>query len=140
MCFVCGVVLKVNVETLNGRSKKKSAGAALLENNLDITFLLRKMLQVPCIQLECQLMESGDNPESWISLCDHCTKLIKNARELDEKIRGIREEFRLIQLNVIRKISAGSCEATTEDHDNYQRNSDFERTIRSFVKECKLKC
>lgn len=83
MCFVCGGALAsiVNGES-NWRSRK--TGAALLENNLHVIFLLRELVQVPIVQLEAQLKKSADNPESWIRLCDQCIWFIKKARELEE--------------------------------------------------------
>ncbi len=146
-CFVCGGVLASIVNSsLNWRARKTGASAALLENNLDVIFLLRNLLQVPGIQLEAQLKECGANPEDWISLCYQCTQLIKKARELDEELRKIQKHLKSIQNKVLDKIRAGDLRTTDFDtldanEKAYRGNSagNFESNIRSFVKNRKKK-
>ncbi len=110
--------------------------------NLDVVFLLRNLLHVPSIHLESQLKESGHNPEDWISLCDQCTQLIKNARELDKELQKIQMQLRSIQKQVLEKIRACGEQGTTvdkqEDKETCRKNSTlFGERTKSFVRNCK---
>src|SRR5687768_1276426 len=78
-CFICDCSLQITC--LDDSDK--------LENNLDVIFVLKMVLQVPNIYLENQYRDFGKDPGNWIRFCDHCDRLSGTVRKLGEDIRKI---------------------------------------------------
>lgn len=85
LCFVCCSRVQANRPPQVSQNNQP-----LLSKNLRAVFLLRNLMQVPSSQLEENLKKCG-NPESWISLCYHCSQLTNEALELHQKIVKIRQ-------------------------------------------------
>lgn len=133
-CFICCGASSLKVDEQNNCWDTSRRSASKLEKNLEAVFILKKLLKIPNVLLERQLMESGDNPEDWIRLCDKCTELTEKARKLDVEIKKIERQLKLTEKQVLEKIS------TTDDkklEDNPGNVSIFWRTIRLFVKQSK---
>ncbi len=98
-CFLC-----CSEADISTNENKLGNDLSVLESNLNAIFILRNLLQVPSSQLESYLIEDGRNPEKWITLCAQCTQLTRRAKELDQNIKRIEKELRIIQSQVLSKI------------------------------------
>ncbi len=148
-CFICcvgGASLTNNIFSNNlliesQSSVLKTGGCLLLSSNLEVIFILRKLLEVPGVHLENHLKECGTDPEDWIRLCDKCTELTRNARKLDAEIKKLEKQLRCVRNEVVDKMI--SSRYSQKDNDVNQtaylgNSSTFRENIRSFLKNRKF--
>lgn len=132
-CFICCGAAISKVDEKNNCWEKSDRSASRMEDNLEAIFILKNLLKVPSILLERQLRESGDNPEDWIRLCDQCTHLTGKARKLEREIKKFERHLKLIEKEVLEKISL-----TDDDEQEGDSNGEvhsFPRKIRLFIKQ-----
>lgn len=133
-CFTCSS----KITTKNSVKTNYSS----LSSNINVFFVLRKVLHVPSILLKDQLKESGINPQDWIRLCDQCTHLIKKGRHLHQEITKIEKQFRSVRKQIVENLLGSRL--LKEDYDNLKKKAYLDRNsllfddkIRLFVKTCK---
>lgn len=95
-------------------SVKDQTDDDFLCTNLYVIFVLQKLLQVPNFNLKCNLLELG-NPESWISVCSHCSKLTKRAWKLHQKVVQFNQELKSIKNTVIERAKSSCLPQNVDD-------------------------
>lgn len=142
LCLVCCSKVDLNVSQIivgNGD------GSRLIDKNLGIIFLLRKLLIVPDIMLKRNLKECG-NPEEWgINLCFECILLIRQARDLHGLILKIGRKLKDVQKLIVDKSKQSMLASSPiknkqlgNSKGNNEKKNEIWRRTREFVKNCKL--
>jgi len=76
--------------------KSDNINSQVLSGNLNVFYLLRKVLQVPDNELKKNLISCG-NPAEWIRLCAKCGELTRQAEELYRNLRTIERELNCVE-------------------------------------------
>ncbi len=119
---------------------------SLLSSNLNVIFLLRKVLQVPSELLIGNFKKCG-SPAYWISLCENCSQLTGQAMEHHLQILNLVNQLRSILKLITDKIRYSSV-LSTETFISYhaqdekgsmqEKRLDILKRTREFVTNCEL--
>lgn len=133
LCLICCS----NVDTNKNHESSKTE---LISKNVQVIFLLRNLLQVPSFQLERNLKEYG-NPETWICLCEQCTRLITQALDLHFQVIKITKKLKSLKKLIVTKTRSSSASATLTHNNSsrlYSKGKEIWKSTRKFVFNCKL--
>lgn len=127
----------------NQKPVKESNDPGLLSNSLSVIFLLKKVLQVPDIQLQNNLQECG-NPDQWIILCDQCADLSRKAKELHSQIVKTARQLRITENLILDKVKnspaapEGFTHGQSTAHPESPSRTKIWRSTREFITKCEL--
>ncbi|CAL8142276.1 unnamed protein product [Orchesella dallaii] len=92
-CVICGEFYELNSVHGIRREKLSNEDVTLLNKQLSIVLLLRKVLRLRQSHLEALLQECGD-PGTWgISMCPPCNRVFLEAEFVHERLQQLHNEF-----------------------------------------------
>lgn len=87
-CIFCMHVVNKKLKTRKHLKHVKvdnGFSSTLLENEVCVMFIVRKLLSIPDLQCT-EFLEKFGNPSSWLVTCSKCTETVNDAREIHKKI------------------------------------------------------
>lgn len=96
-----------------------------ISQQLNVIFLLKKLLQVPTVNLEKYLVKFG-SPTNWqVSLCEQCTQLVNQAKDLHLLILENTAKLKRVQKVIVDKVKFQNNPSPSADNLVYQETQDF---------------